>query len=246
MSSAHQFALYYPQLDSILGGKKQGSTFQLQDSEIIKRIVNVLRLVESESVLLFNKQTQWVVLIVSIEKKYITCTIEKITHAKEITPHITFLLPLLKRDSLEQAVYNLVELGINTIQLVSTQKTQNKLAGQKELERLERICISACEQSKQFNVPAILPPIPLSQATATKYTALCIYADPEGQKLQTIIYEVENNRKPIILMVGPEGDLTQDEKLLLQNNLFHFCALTPTILRSWQAASLLTGIVRSL
>ncbi len=246
MSGAHQFALYYVHLDTILGGKKQGNTFQLQDSEIIKRIVHVLRLVESESVLLFNKQTQWVVTIESIEKKHITCTITSITQAKEINPHITFLLPLLKRDSLEQAVYNLVELGVNTIQLVATQKTQNKLNGQKELERLERICISACEQSKQFNVPTIIAPIPFAQAMNLKHTTLCLYADPEGEKLSMIIPHIEGNRKPIMLMVGPEGDLTSDEKALLKNNNFIFCALTPTVLRSWQAASLLTGIVRSL
>ena len=41
-------------------------------------------------------------------------------------------------------------------------------------------------------------------------------------------------------------DLTEQEKNLLQDQGFLFCALTPTILRAQQAVALSAGLIRSL
>jgi 16S rRNA U1498 N3-methylase RsmE len=50
----------------------------------------------------------------------------------------------------------------------------------------------------------------------------------------------------ILLLVGPEGDLTLEEKEIVRANKFIFCALTPTIMRAVQATGLAAGFVRSL
>lgn len=48
----------------------------------------------------------------------------------------------------------------------------------------------------------------------------------------------------LILMVGPEGDLIPEKKLLVHAG-FTFCSLTPTVLRSVQAIALGLGMFRS-
>ncbi|HEB41963.1 MAG TPA: hypothetical protein ENI08_03015 [Candidatus Dependentiae bacterium] len=51
---------------------------------------------------------------------------------------------------------------------------------------------------------------------------------------------------PVMLMVGSEGDLTEQEKEQPRETTFLFCALTPTVLRSSQAIALGSGIIRSI
>ncbi len=46
-------------------------------------------------------------------------------------------------------------------------------------------------------------------------------------------------------VIGPEGDLTKEEKAYLKEQGFLFCALTPTVLRAQQAVALGLGILRS-
>ena len=50
---------------------------------------------------------------------------------------------------------------------------------------------------------------------------------------------------PLYGCVGPEGDLTQEEKDYLKQQGFVFCRLTPTVLRARQAVALGLGILRS-
>jgi len=47
-------------------------------------------------------------------------------------------------------------------------------------------------------------------------------------------------------MIGPEGDLTAQEKELLKERGVQFLRLTPTILRAQQAVVVAMGIFRSL
>jgi 16S rRNA U1498 N3-methylase RsmE len=56
----------------------------------------------------------------------------------------------------------------------------------------------------------------------------------------------EETRKRYILFAGPEGDLLDAEKFLLQKVDFHFVRLTPTVLRAQQAITLGAGLVRSM
>ncbi len=73
-----------------------------------------------------------------------------------------------------------------------------------------------------------------------------IYFDPTGESLSDIIARVKKiSPTSIIVMVGPEGDLTDQEKEQLRQEKFLFCALTPTVLRSSQAIALGSGIIRS-
>jgi 16S rRNA (uracil1498-N3)-methyltransferase len=158
-------------------------------------------------------------------------------------------LPLLKKDDFETALYSLVELGTTTIQLIATQKTQRSWAGEKELDRCQRIMIAAAEQSKNFIIPTLIPPIHLTEylKKITENEHPKIYFDPQGSAGLALLNNLAQQKaKHYMLMVGPEGDLTQSEKELLQAKSFYFCQLTPTVLRSVSAVILGAGIMRTL
>ena len=115
------------------------------------------------------------------------------------------------------------------------------------MERCLRIIQSACEQAKQFAIPTLSAPVELAQAITqyTADTAHIFFCDPQGTPFIEQISSLHSHSSPsIVLIAGPEGDLTTDEKELLQAAKIPFCSLTPTILRAFQAIILSTALVR--
>ena len=107
---------------------------------------------------------------------------------------------------------------------------------------------AAAEQSKNFAFPKLLGPIALDAAIKTIHRdAIRIFFDPEGCNLTNIITSINTSLSTrIVLVIGPEGDLTADEKAYLNCNGFVFCRLTPTIMRAQQAVTVALGALRSL
>lgn len=245
----HEFALFMESLSVLIQGKKSHDSLVIADEKLVHRIMHVLRLKVEDACVLFDRNVQVSVIIATIiSKKQISVTIHSIHATHTLKPTIIFLLPLLKRDDYESALYGLTEVGVNIIQLVFTQKTAHRWAGNRDSERAERIVISAAEQSKNFAYPEVKEPISF-EAALQKYnkTDMKIFFDPEGKKLFDIIHEMrESKAKDILLLVGPEGDLHLEEKKMIQDNDFLFCALTPTVMRAVQAAALGAGFIRSL
>ncbi len=162
---------------------------------------------------------------------------------KQYTPTISFLLPVLKRDALAQAVDYLVETGVNELQLMLTEKGQ-RWGGEIERERLERICIAAAEQLKNFAFPLIKEPISLADALqAAPSDAFGFYGNPEGDHFREISGDIMPER--LILTCGPEADFSSAEKLQLQAASFQALRLTPTILRAETAALGLSLLFRT-
>ena len=249
LDNKHQFALFVSDLSELIANSSSGQLVHLADTSLYHRIYSVLRLKPGEELLFFDQKVHIRCLLQSSERKHeITCELlEKIANTN-LTPSITFLLPLLKRDDLEQALYSFVELGATTIQLVMTEKVHRSWGGKKEFERLHRIMISAAEQSKNFVVPDLHEPKPLEVVCNELGSSIQkIFFDPHGQPLGQVIKSVsEHKNDQLVLLIGPEGDLTPREKEFIRSMSFQFCALTPTVLRSFQAAALGLGIFRSL
>lgn len=234
---AHEFALYVQALTSDI---KKDDLFTLDNSELVHRISRVLRLDVNDKLILFDKQRHYLVSIEGISKHAIQVRVIAGAVHETFSSHITLLLPLIKRESLEQAVYSAVELGVNHIQLIITQKVQRTWQ-EKELMRLENIMIAAAEQSKNFLVPTIAKPVPLH---TIPLTGDVFFFDAQGMPYAQILANVSCN-KMYTIIVGPEGDLTEAEKFHLQQQQVSFVCLTPTILRVQQAVALAIGILRS-
>lgn len=247
MTSKHEFAIYLIALNKLIS--QSGSILSIQDPQLALRLGSVLRLKTGEQFTLFNELMHASCELLEVTKKGFQCKILAKAETISLKPKITFVLPILKKDDFELALYSLVELGANTIQLVTTQKTQRSWGGEKELERCQRIMIAAAEQSKNFSIPKLLSPISLpaylNAIAATKIPK--IYFDVDGQSTFSLIQELYAQKpQELILMIGPEGDLTPDEKQHIYQEDFKPCALTPTVLRSVSAVTVGLGIMRSI
>jgi 16S rRNA (uracil1498-N3)-methyltransferase len=243
----HEFALFVENLSSMVQSVDNG--FILSDEKLIHRMTHVLRLQSGDRCIFFDKYIHADVIIDAIEKKRISCVIQDTKKNISLQPQITFLLPVLKRDDYEAALYSMAEMGVSTIQLVFTHKTAHQWIEGKDRERAQRILIGAAEQSKNFMYPELKEPIAL-EAALQKYdaTAVKIFFDPQGKAFFDVVQQVMQTKvvRQVVLLIGPEGDLTGEEKKKVRVADFTFCALTPTVVRAVQAATLGAGFIRSL
>jgi len=237
MAREHVFALYIPDLAQHIAG----DNLVFNQKEVCHRIAQVLRMQSGDELSLFDGAQVMHVQLQQVSKKRISASIFKHQLAPRYKPLITFFLPLLKRSALEDALYGLVEAGVDTIQLVITEKSARWRIN--DFARLQRIVIAACEQAKQFNVPQLKAPMAFGDIPPSESF---IFFDPQGISADKCLNQVQQlNPKSISLLIGPEGDLTQQEKEQVAQMGILTCKLTPTILRAKQAAILGAGIIRS-
>ncbi len=242
-SNAHEFAVYHS-LNFAELLPDVGSEMHIEDSSLVHRIQRVLRLQVGDRFILFDRYAHANVMIRDCSKKSVQLYVEKITSNTSYSPEITFLLPVLKKDALEDALYYLIESGVNHIQFLHTDKEQGRWRWSNDSDRLERIAIAAAEQSKNFAFPEIKEPITFAELEGVlPKNAACFYGDPAGKSAHTLLHEKAPDQ--LVLACGPEGDFTHAEKEQLHAVSFQPLRLTPTILRAETAAFCISSLFRS-
>jgi len=242
----HSFAIFFPDLCSELS---KSSKLVIVTPELVHRIGKVLRLQIGDELELFNTTKTVVAQISLIDKKQLI--LENLVWRDLISfkPEITIALGVLKKDNFENALYSCVELGASAIlPIIFTKSTPLKL----NRERADKILIAASEQSKNFNLPdwhtpilfeQFLGQIKKSQTSKIAY----IYCDINGKPVLPLISQIKaDGYEKIVLIIGPEGDLTNQEQEQLAGLGVFSMQLTPTVLRSFQAVTVALGVFRSL
>jgi 16S rRNA (uracil1498-N3)-methyltransferase len=238
----HEFALFYKNLSG-------HTSSTLTDTDIIHRIMHVLRKKKGDKIIFFNQKSHVSFLLKEITSKKITGILGDFKMNHIISPYIKLFMPVLKKEALSEAIYGAVECGVSEIQLVMTEKVQRKWQGQKELERLQRVVIAAAEQSKHFSLPNIHEPISFLDALNSPGVDKLLCADPEGEPISSLFchpQQAGGKSEDLGIFLGPEGGLTEKELSELKQAQATFFKLTPTILRARQAAILSVGFLRSI
>lgn len=230
-SEHHLFALYISSFNSL---KQLSSSYdyRVDDAPLSHRIGKVLRLNEGERCILFDGVEHSEAIIKSNDGRKIILQLGDRIVDQPKQPPIEWLLPLLKREAFDESLYTLTEMGITSIQPIVTAKSARSWGSDKDYERARAVMIAAAEQSKQFSIPKIHVVTHLSSWVApTGIQAL--FFDFRGMVVKEVVANL--TMKPLVCFVGPEGDLTDEEKEMLKAQGFIFCALTDTVLRAKQA-----------
>lgn len=239
----HEFALF---AETLFGAKgpTEDQRLTICDKELYHRMVNVLRLSKGESCILFNNTIHCVYIIEQIDKNNIFGTITQITKNPQYKPFLRCALPILKRTDLDTALSTLTEIGINSIQLIKTERSHHYFS--QDFSRLERIMIAAAEQSKNFTIPLLHKPISLHELIATYPTAITLFFHPSGKNIYENMHNIiQKKDSEYLFIIGPEADLSVAEQEILDKHTIHKIKLTPTTLKAVTAAQLAAGILRS-
>jgi 16S rRNA (uracil1498-N3)-methyltransferase len=176
--------------------------------------------------------------ISSIQKNVVFVNIDANTKVHNESPlNITLIQAISAGDRMDFTIQKAVELGVTSIQPVTSQRSVVKLSAEraeKRTEHWQNIAISACEQSGRAVVPTVLPPLTLSQyfAKNTKNDTaqtIKITLSPSATKTLKLLTKPSNE---IQLLIGAEGGLSTDEIALSQSHGFEAITLGKRILRT--------------
>jgi 16S rRNA (uracil1498-N3)-methyltransferase len=192
---------------------------------------NVLRLGAGAELLLFDGETgEWLARIADAAKKRMSLSIGRKTREPEIIPDLWLAFAPVKRAQTDWLVEKATELGAARLVPVMTQRT---VAERVRLDRLESIAIEAAEQCGRTRVPQIIAPMPLRRLVEELDPARHFYfADENGGEPLTSAYE----EGPAVILVGPEGGFTEEERAFVRASGATAISLGPRILRAETAA----------
>lgn len=231
----HIFAFFTKTLEF-----SSGEASLIKEKALISRIKTVIRVKEKEQLILFN-ETHHASGTVEIKNKKMYFTPHTVLKNTPLSPSITLYQAVTKKQAFEDIVYSAAALGVQRIVPVITKKSNHKWLNEKSYERFSSIAVAACEQAKQFVIPTLSNEIKLNNIALKNTKALLL--DPAGEKLTAILAQ---KHEDIAIFIGPEGGFVQEEiDFICSAGASSFC-LTPSILRSIEAATVSLGILRSL
>lgn len=208
--------------------------------EDVKHIYKVLRVKPGEKVIVNNLQSEeFLGEVEEVNKQEVSIKIlEKLDVNNESNLKITLFQGMPKAAKMDLIVQKCVELGISEIIPTITDRVDVKLKGEfKKLDRLNKIALEACKQSKRTLIPQVLEPMEF-KAVLDKLDELDLmvipYENATGYGIRAMVNSIEdkNSIKNVGIMVGPEGGFEESEIEALKEKGAHIVTLGPRILRT--------------
>ena len=159
------------------------------------------------------------------------CNVQILTseHFLPTKPHLHIAIaPTKNIERLEWFVEKCVEIGISEITPIYCQKSERRNVN---MERLEKVLVSAMKQSMQLYKPTLNSPLPISKFLESKLSDLKYIAYCEGENRQ-LLKKCYTSGNDVVIMIGPEGDFSKEEVQIALNNSFIAVSLGTSRLRT--------------
>lgn len=210
-------------------------------------LLNVLRLGEGASILIFNGHDgEWRADIRLASRKSAVLAPREMVRAQTAPCDLHFLFAPLKHARLDYMVQKAVEMGASRLAPVITRRTQ---VTRLNLDRMLANSIEAAEQCGILNLPEVGEPVPLDrllgQWPADRRLIFCDEDEAVGDPVAALRAAV-SAPAPLAVLIGPEGGFDEAERRViaaLPQSLA--ISLGPRILRADTAAVAALAIVQA-
>ena len=148
---------------------------------------------------------------IEIAKDCVKLEVLSIKEHEHSLPRMTLVQALAKTDRDERAIEAATELGIDTVIPWAAARSVSKWEGpkiSKGVSRWSAIVREASKQSIRPFIPNVLHPMGINELIPQLADQQVIVLDPTGD---TSLGEISVTHKPIALIVGPEGGITEAE-----------------------------------
>jgi 16S rRNA (uracil1498-N3)-methyltransferase len=208
----------------------------------------VLRLRVGGTVTLFNGEGgEYAAVIDAIDRERVRVTVERHMPLERESPlKVTLVQGVSARERMDIAIQKAVELGVERIAPVMTERSIVRLSGERADNRVhhwQQVVVAACEQCGRNRVPIVDKLVPFvtwldNAAAGARWMLL-----PDAEHALRALHEPTG---PIELLVGPEGGFTEGEITAAVNAGFTPIRLGPRVLRTETAAPALLAAVQAL
>ncbi|MCP3129688.1 16S rRNA (uracil(1498)-N(3))-methyltransferase [Shewanella sp. KJ2020] len=208
------------------------------DEDGAAHIGKVLRMGNGEQISLFNGDgNDYLAEIVDAGKKHVTVKLLSCEANRSESPLNLHLGQVISRgDRMEFTIQKSVELGVNTITPLFSDRCGVKLNGErleKKIQQWQKIVISACEQSGRSQVPVVRPAMDLHDWCSEPTEALKLNLHPRAAHG---INGLDLSHTRVRLLIGPEGGLSAEEIAMTETYQFTDVLLGPRVLRTETAS----------
>ncbi|MDH0450020.1 16S rRNA (uracil(1498)-N(3))-methyltransferase [Shewanella sp. GD04112] len=208
------------------------------DEDGAAHIGKVLRMGSGEHISLFNGDgNDYLAEIVDAGKKSVTVKVLSCEANPSESPLNLHLGQVISRgDRMEFTIQKSVELGVNTITPLFSDRCGVKLTGErleKKIQQWQKIVNSACEQSGRSQVPIVRPAMELQEWCSEPTSALKLNLHPRAAHG---INGLDLSHTRVRLLIGPEGGLSAEEIAMTETYQFTDVLLGPRVLRTETAS----------
>ena len=128
-----------------------------------------------------------------------------------------------KGDRMDYAIQKATELGVTTIQLLTSDRCEMRLKydrDQKKLDHWQSVAVAACEQCGMNIVPKVLAPISIEEWIQTDLPISRLVMAPNKDQKNVLL----DAQPELALLIGPEGGLSESEiGLSNQHGFVNWC-----------------------
>lgn len=210
-------------------------------------LLNVLRLKDGESVLIFNgRDGEWRAEIAVEGRKSADLVCRQQTRTQTAKSELIYAFAPLKHARLDYMVQKAVEMGAGVLQPVITRRTQSTRVN---LDRMRSNAIEAAEQCGIITLPEVREEVNLERFLKDlEKDHVLVFCDEDAPIANPVEALAKLGNKPsgVAVIVGPEGGFTDQERALVAAH--ESCvrvSLGPRILRADTAAVAALAIVQS-
>ena len=168
-------------------------------------VSKVMRLKEKEVFSLFNSSGEWEAKISNIAKSIVEFNLTKQIRQKENTKELWLAFSPIKSNYFNFMIQKATELGVTKFLPIIFDRT---IVRKINKERLEKVIIEAAEQSNRITVPSIEDPQKLKSFLNNDMDL--IFTDLNTSNTKIDLTKLTN--KPTCVIIGPEGDFSEEEK----------------------------------
>lgn len=216
----------------------------LEESDI-RHIKKVMRMNINDKIEVVYNNKLHICEITSLEPFNIK-VIEKIDEDKTTKIELTVAVALVKEQKMDLILQKLTELGVSRIIPVSMERSIVKLDKErfnKKKVRWESICKEASEQSKRTNIPIIEDIKSIKDLTKEDADLKLVASTKEKEKLLNYYLQSIEGCAKIIMVIGPEGGISDREEDILVSNGYNRVSFGNLIFRVETATIYVASII---
>ena len=200
-------------------------------------IYKVMRVGIGQTFSLFNKNGEWEAKIENYKDQAVDFLVIKKIRSNENNKEIWLAFAPIKLNYLNLMIQKATELGVTKLIPILTERT---IVRKINLARINKIVIEAAEQSNRLDIPKIEKLTRFKNFLKENKNTNIVFGDLNTNNVKFDF----KDEKPVCVLIGPEGDFTEDERsmILNQKNITSI-KINENILRSETAAISMLSLI---